>query len=130
MKQFAQGDGVIGGARRVDSARPGKVRDRSGVGGRPDKALVVLGAEAGEHDIGLRQSGSTGEAKLADQTVLASAPGALDAAFGLGRVGGNLLDAEFFEGASELGRSLFSGELFGESPQGVWLRWKMEWRSR
>lgn len=32
---------------------------------------------------------------------------------GLGRIGGDLLDAELLESASELGRSLFSGELLG-----------------
>jgi hypothetical protein len=48
--------------------------------------------------------------------ILKGAPGALDAAFGLGRVGGDLLDAEFFEGASELSGRLFSGEFFGHGP--------------
>jgi hypothetical protein len=33
-----------------------------------------------------------------------------------GRVGGDLLDAEFFKSASELGGSLFASELFGDSP--------------
>jgi hypothetical protein len=37
----------------------------------------------------------------------------------LGRVGGNLLDAEFLQGTAELGGSLFSGELFGEGPMGI-----------
>jgi hypothetical protein len=60
--------------------------------------------------------GGAGEAEFADQAVLAGAPGPLDAALGLGRIGGDLFDAEFFEGASELCGSLFSGELFGESP--------------
>src|SRR5213079_1160102 len=78
-----------------------------------------MGAEAGEHDVGLGQSGGSGEAKLADQTILTSAPGAFDAALGLGRVGGDLLDAEFFENATELSGRLFSGELFGESPVGI-----------
>ena len=59
------------------------------------------------------------EAKFADQTVLAGAPGALDAALGLGRVGRDLLDAEFFQSPSELGGSLFSGELFGDGPVGI-----------
>jgi hypothetical protein len=37
----------------------------------------------------------------------------------LGRVGWDLLDAELVESASELGRSLFSGELFGKGPVGI-----------
>ena len=83
------------------------------------EAPVVVGAEAVEHGVGLCQSGGVGEAKFADQTVLASAPGAFDAALGLGRVGGDLLDAEFFERASELSGRLFSGELFGQGPVGI-----------
>jgi hypothetical protein len=116
----AQGDGVIGGdnalivqgqaAGEIKAARQG-AEVANGFGGRPGEALVVIGTEAGEHGVGLGQSGRTGEAEFADQTVLAGAPGAFDAAFGLGRVGGDLLDAEFFQSASEL-------------------RWKMEWRSR
>ena len=67
----------------------------------------------------MRHRGGAGEAKFADQTVLASAPGAFDAALGLGRVGGNLLDAEFLQSASQLGGRLFSGELFGHGPVGI-----------
>ena len=44
---------------------------------------------------------------------------AFNAALGLGRVGRDLLDAEFFESASKLGGRLFSGELFGEGPVGI-----------
>ena len=64
----------------------------------------------------MRQSGGLGEAKFADQAILAGAPGAFDAALGLGRVGGDLLDTELVESPPELSRSLFSGELFGEGP--------------
>jgi hypothetical protein len=59
---------------------------------------------------------AAGEAEFADQAVLRGAPGALDAAFGLGRVGRDLLDAELVEGASEWGGRLFSDELFGHGP--------------
>ena len=64
------------------------------------EAAVVVDAEVLQHGVGLVQSGSPGEAKFADQTVLTGAPDPLDAAFGLGRVGGDLRDAEFCEGAS------------------------------
>ena len=134
----AQGDGVIGGddaliaqaeaASEIEAARQGaEVAHR--FGGGTGEALVVVGAEAGEHGVGLLDGGGVSEAKFADQAVLTGAPDALDAALGLGRVGGDLLDAEFVEGASELGGSLFSGELFGEGPVES-LRWKMPWRSR
>jgi hypothetical protein len=103
---------------QIEVARQG-AKVASGVGGRAGEALLVIGAEAGEHPIGLFQSGGAGEAKFADQTVLASAPDAFDAALGLERIGGDLLDAEFFQDASELGRRLFSGELFGQGPVGI-----------
>jgi hypothetical protein len=105
-------------AGEIEAARQG-AKVGSGVGGGTGKALVVIGAEAGEHGVGFGQSGGLGEAKFADQTVLKGAPGALDAAFGLGRVGGDLLDTEFVERASELRGRLLAGELFGQGPVGV-----------
>ena len=98
---------------------------RSSLGGGASEASIVIGAERVEHGVGLGQGGGASQAKFADQTILASAPGAFDAALGLRRVGRDLFDAELFQSASELGGSLFSGELFWGS-----LRWKMEWRSR
>src|SRR5271170_7105408 len=124
----AQGDDVVGAdhalvmqaqaAGQIEATRQAAEVAR-GLGGGTGEALVVVGAEALEHGVGLLQGGGAGEAKFADQTVLAGAPGALDAALGLGRVGGNLLDAEFLESPSELGRRLFSGELFGQGPVGI-----------
>src|SRR5260221_1652126 len=91
-----------------------KVRIR--IGGGTGEALVVIGAEASELGIGLCQGRGLSEGKYADQAILTSAPGALDAALGLRRVSGDLLNAELLESTSELSGSLFSGELFGESP--------------
>src|SRR5208282_1192953 len=123
-----QGDDVVGAdhalvmqaqaAGQIEATRQAAEVAR-GLGGETGEALVVVGAEALEPGVGLLQGGGAGEAKFADQTVLASAPGALDAALGLGREGGDLLDAEFLESPSELGRRLFSGELFGEGPVGI-----------
>ena len=61
------------------------------------KTLVVVSAEAGEDVVGGVEIAGVGETKFADQTVLASAPGTLDAAFSLRRVGGDLLDTEFLQ---------------------------------
>ena len=72
----------------------------SGIGGGMGEALVVIGAKASEHGVGLQQGGGAGEAKFADQAVLAGAPGALDAALGLRGGSGNLLDAELLQGLS------------------------------
>ena len=81
---------------------------RSGLGGRTGEALVVISTELVEYGIGFGQGGGAGEAQFADQTVRAGAPGAFDAAFGLGRVGGDLLDAELVESPPKLSRSLLS----------------------
>ena len=84
------------------------------------EAAVVIGAEAWPARCWLAAKvAGVSEAEFADQAVLTGAPGTLDAALGLGRVGGDLLDAEFCESASELGGRLFSGKLFGEGP--VWI---------
>ncbi len=115
----AQGNGVIGGhdalvvqaetADQIEAA--GQAAEvAGGVGGETGEALIVVGAKAGEHNVGLFDSGGSSQTKFADQAVLASAPGALDAAFGLGRVGRDLLDTELLESPSELSGSLFSGE--------------------
>ena len=60
-----------------------------------------------------------GQPQLADQAILKGAPGAFDAALGLRRVGRNLLNTEFLQRASQLGGSLFAGELFGHGPVGI-----------
>src|SRR5208282_2366869 len=124
----AQGDDVVGADHalvmqaqatgQIEATRQAAEVAR-GLGGGAGKALVVVGAEALEHGVGLLQGGGAGEAKFADQAVLAGAPGALDTALGLGRVGGDLLDAEVVESPSELGGRLFSGELFGQGPVGI-----------
>src|ERR1700730_651069 len=80
------------------------------------EALIIIGAEAGEDLVGGVEIAGLGEAEFADQTVLAGAPDALDAAFGLGRVGGDLLNAEFLQSPSQMGGALFTGELFGQGP--------------
>ena len=115
----AQGDDVVGSddalvvqtqaAGEIEAVRQG-AKVASGIGGGAGEALVVVGTKLAEHGIGFGQGGGAGEAKFADQTVLTGAPGAFDAALSLGRVGGDLLNAEFFQSPSQLGESLFSGE--------------------
>src|ERR1700675_3001003 len=89
-----------------------------GLASRDGEALIIVGAEAGEDLVGGVEIAGVSEAEFADQAVLAGAPGALDAAFGLGRVGGDLLDAEFLQSPTQLVGGLFSGELFGQGPVG------------
>ena len=124
----AQDDDVIGAddaviaqakaAGEIEAARQ-SAKVASGFGGRTCEASIVVVAETVQHGVGLLQSNGMGEAKFADQAVLQGAPGALNAAFGFGRVGGDLGDAELLEGAPKLGGRLFSGEFFGDGPVGI-----------
>ena len=84
-----------------------------GLAGGDGEALVIVGAEAGEDLVGGVEIAGLDEAEFADQAVLAGAPSAFDAALGLRLVGGDLLDAEFFQSPTQMGGALFTGELFG-----------------
>ena len=84
-----QSDGVIGGYGPlvVQAEAAGEIEASgqaaevaSGLGGGTGEALVVVGARADEHNLGLLDGGGLSQTKFADQAVLASAPGALDAA--------------------------------------------------
>jgi hypothetical protein len=78
-----------------------------------------LAQKAGEHNIGLLERSGLSKTKFADQAVLTSTPGALDAALGLRRIRRDLLDAEFCKSVSELSGRLLSGELFGKGPVSI-----------
>ena len=64
--------------------------------GGDSKAVVEVGQEKCQHVIGLLQSASLSQTKFADETVLKGTPQTFNTTFGLGRVGRDLLDAEFF----------------------------------
>ena len=124
----AEGDDVIGAdhALVAKAEATGEIEahgERAEVGlslaSGDGEALVVIDAEAGEDLVGGVEIAGLGEAEFADQAVLAGTPGALDAAFGLGRVGGDLLDAEFLQRPAQLGGALFAGELFSHGPVGI-----------
>jgi hypothetical protein len=124
----AEGDDVIGAdhALVAEAEAAGEIEARGqgaevglSLASGDGEALVVIGAEAGEDLVGGVEIAGLGQPEFADQAVLAGAPGALDAAFGLGRVSGDLLDAEFFQRPTQMGGALLSGELFGESPAGI-----------
>ena len=59
------------------------------------------------------------ESELGDEAILQGGPEALDAAFGLGRVGGDIADAEVREDLAELGRVLSAVEFFFQGPMGI-----------
>ena len=91
-----------------------KVRDR--FRRENGEAALEVGQERCEHMIGVLQSAGVSQSEFTDEAVLERAPETLDAAFGLRGVGGDLLDAEFFQGASDVGRKLMTGEFFGDGP--------------
>jgi hypothetical protein len=121
----SEGDDVIGAddalVAKTEAAgeieAPGQsAKIAGGVGGGASEALVVVAAKSGEHGIGLLQGSGVSQTEFADQAVLAGAPQALDSSLGLGRIGGDLLNAEFCQGASEMSGGLLTGELFGDGP--------------
>ena len=59
------------------------------------------------------------QAELDDEAILQGAPEPLDAALGLGRVGGDVADAEVPQDLAEVGGVLGALELFLEAPVGV-----------
>ena len=83
------------------------------------EAAVVVRHENAQHGVGGVQIASLREAKFAAQAILKHAPEAFDAAFGLRTAGGDEGDAELFQGAAELGRLAFAGELFFDGPEVV-----------
>ena len=129
LKDFAgPRDGVVGGDDALIAKAEATVEIEAagertevgdGSGGWNGEAAFEVGQESLEHAIGVFQSANLGEAKFADEAVLEGAPEAFDAAFGLGRVGGDLLDAEFFQGATDVSGELMTGEFFGDGPVGI-----------
>ena len=80
------------------------------------EAAVVVGKEAAQDLVGGIQIASASQAKFAGEAILKSAPEALDAAFGLGTLGGDVGDAELIQGAAELCGLAVTGELFFHRP--------------
>ena len=69
-------------ARQIEAAWQ-STKIASGFGGGMREAPIVLGAEALQYGVGLQQSCGVSQAQFADQPILTSAPGPLDAALGL-----------------------------------------------
>ena len=71
--------------------------------GRDSKPCVIAGQEVPEHGIGLVYGAGAGETQFGHQPVLKSAGGTFHSAFGLGRAGEDLLDAQLHQGTTEVG---------------------------
>ncbi len=87
-----------------------------GMAGAVGEAAVVVDSELMQHGVGGVDVGSLSQTQFAAQTILQHAPEAFDAAFGLGRLGGDEGDAELLERAAELGGLALSGQLFLDGP--------------
>jgi hypothetical protein len=115
-------DVVVANDAFVDKAANAIQFRRSGMPGlgliprRASETPIVIGEEAAQDPIGGIQIAGTGQAQFAREAILERAPEPLDAALGLWTVGGNVGDAELFEGAAELSGLAFSGELFLDRP--------------
>jgi len=87
-----------------------RAEGHEGAGGfarRVRKGRVVVPNEAiAQIPVGAGDGGDRGDAQLVDEAILERAVEALDAAACLGRVGGDVLDAEPREGAADLGELL------------------------
>ena len=96
------------------------VRSRApGLGGvarRTSEATVVVGGELAQDGVGRFEVSSPGQTKFTAQAILQHAPQAFDAAFGLGRLGGQESDAQSFQSVAELSRPALSGQLFLDGP--------------
>jgi hypothetical protein len=87
-----------------------------GVARSTSEAAVVVGGELAQDGIGRVEVTSPGQTKFTAQAILQQAPEAFDAAFGLGRLGREEIDAELFESAAKLGRLALSGQFFLDAP--------------
>ena len=119
-------DGVVAGhLARVAAAEDERELAR---GGTPGGRRVARGRVKR----GFRSSRNSGRKALAPsgvvmsrrrssltQAILQGAPEAFDAAFGFGRAGGEVADAEVVQDAAEVGGVLGAPQLFGEAPVGV-----------
>jgi hypothetical protein len=83
------------------------------------KGCVVAREEAVEHALGLGERPGLGEAELADQAVLEGAKEPLDPPLALWGVSTDPADAEFLEGAADLGGLGPALELLGQGERGA-----------
>src|SRR5260370_18774779 len=89
------------------------------VGRDSREAPVQVEEEFGQKSVGDLQRADAAQPQFAREPILQGAPEALDAAFGLGRAGLEIADAEIGEHAAEVGGILVALQLLREAPVGV-----------
>jgi len=97
----------VSGRRR---GAPRRLRLRGGAG----EASIVAGEKSPQDALRVRERAGVLEAEFADEAILEGAKEAFDATFGLRGVGRDPADAEFVEGAAELGTVPVAAELLGQ----------------
>jgi len=97
----------VSGRRR---GAPRRLRLRGGAG----EASIVAGEKRPQDALRVRERAGVLEAEFADEAILEGAKEAFDATFGLRGVGRDPADAEFVEGAAELGTVPVAAELLGQ----------------
>jgi hypothetical protein len=90
-----------------------------GVSRGVSEAGIVAWEKAVEHALGLGERARLGEAELADQAILEGAKEPLDPPLGLGGMSADPADAEFLEGAPDLGGRGPALELLGQGERGA-----------
>ena len=107
----------------ADAIEDGEGRSGSpgglGVRGGLSEAGIVAREKPVEHALGLRERARLGEAELDDEAILQGAKEPLDPTLGLGRARADPADAEFLEGAPDLGGLGPALELFGHGQRGA-----------
>lgn len=86
-------------------SRGGGAPGRGGLGRGHGEAPVEALDELGQEAVGRLVGVDTGQAQLQGEALLQGAPQALDPTLGLGRAGGEVMDAELMQRASELGEA-------------------------
>ena len=122
----AEPDGVVAGHHAgIAAAQPvreiaGRPAPRGhGLGGGVGEAAVVVGEIGGQVGLGRGHGVDPVEVQLGDEPILEGGPEPFDAALRLGRVGGDVADAEIPQDLAELGGMLSSLQLFLETPVGI-----------
>lgn len=85
------------------------------------EAGVVAGEKSIEDALRVRQRAGLGKAQLDHEAILEGAEEPLDAAFSLRRPGGDPANAEFVQGAADLGGLGPASELFAQGQGGAWI---------
>jgi hypothetical protein len=93
--------------------------DRLGLLRRPAETTIEVRQKRRQERIGGRPSGRAPQPELAHEPILQRGPETFDAAFGLGRPGLDIPDAELLQHAPDVSRRLGARQLFRQTPVAI-----------